>query len=239
MVVTLTADTQAAREAELARREKEAERERAKQAKAYLLEARKRVEEALALAKGAADEAAAKEARRLVEEGVRTEARRLDESDDEVVRGTDGQRLAVGVRVRLTTGATGEVAELRPDGKAVVVVGTMRLVVKSSTLVMLRGEAPKPKASTASLRGDEPVRDAATELDLRGMRADEAESLVIGAIDAAVLAERPELRIIHGMGTGVLRDVVRRLLKSDRRIASFDFAPRQQGGTGVTVAVLR
>ncbi|HET9134074.1 MAG TPA: Smr/MutS family protein [Gemmatimonadales bacterium] len=238
MVVTLTADTQAAREAELARREKEAERERAKQAKAYLLEARKRVEEALALAKGAADEAAAKEARRLVEEGVRTEARRLDESDEDVVRGPDGQRLAVGSRVRLTTGATGEVAELRPDGKAVVVVGTMRLVVKSATLVLLRGEAPKPKAN-ATLRGDDPVRDAATELDLRGMRADEAESLVIGAIDAAVLAERPELRIIHGMGTGVLRDVVRRLLKSDRRIASFDFAPRQQGGTGVTVAVLR
>ncbi len=77
------------------------------------------------------------------------------------------------------------------------------------------------------------------ELDLRGMRADEAEAIVIGAVDGAVLSEQPTLRIIHGMGTGVLRDVVRRLLQSDKRVASFDFAPRQQGGTGVTVVVLR
>mgnify|MGYP003377211863 CR=1 FL=1 len=45
--------------------------------------------------------------------------------------------------------------------------------------------------------------------------------------------------IIHGMGTGALRDMVRRLLTHDKRIASFDFAQRQQGGTGVTIAVLR
>jgi DNA mismatch repair protein MutS2 len=71
------------------------------------------------------------------------------------------------------------------------------------------------------------------------MRADEAESTVLAALDAAVLAEQPFLRIIHGMGTGVLRDAVRRLLGNDRRVASFDFAPRQQGGTGVSIAVFR
>ena len=57
--------------------------------------------------------------------------------------------------------------------------------------------------------------------------------------DGAVLAEQPHLAIIHGMGTGALRDMVRRLLTHDKRIASFDFAQRQQGGTGVTIAVLR
>ena len=41
------------------------------------------------------------------------------------------------------------------------------------------------------------------------------------------------------MGTGVLRDMVRKLLTTDKRVASFDFAPRQQGGTGVTIAVFR
>src|SRR5690606_29130585 len=64
------------REAALRRREKDAERDLARQAKAYLLEARNRVEQALSLAKGAADEAVAREARRLVEEGVRVEAER-------------------------------------------------------------------------------------------------------------------------------------------------------------------
>ena len=71
------------------------------------------------------------------------------------------------------------------------------------------------------------------------MRADEAETAVTAAIDGAVLAEQPHLAIIHGMGTGVLRDAVRRLLAADSRVASFDFAPRPQGGVGVTVAVFR
>ena len=80
---------------------------------------------------------------------------------------------------------------------------------------------------------------AAYEIDLRGMRADEAEAAVTAAIDSAVMAEQPHLAIIHGMGTGVLRDTVRSLLAADKRVASFDFAPRQQGGIGVTVAVFR
>ena len=236
-VAAVTDTAQLARESELKRREKDADRDRARQAKAYLLEARKRVEDALALAKGATDEAQAKEARRILEEGVREETRRLDEPDELPVGA--GERLAVGARVRLTTGSTGEVMELRSDGKAVVVVGTMRLVVSAKSLVVLgrdaRSAAPKPEhhASVDS------SREAAYEIDLRGMRADESESMVHSAIDGATLAEQPHLRIIHGMGTGVLRDVVHRLLKHDSRVASFDFAPRQQGGTGVTIAVFK
>ena len=59
---------------------------------------------------------------------------------------------------------------------------------------------------------------------------------MLAAVDAAVLAELPFLRIIHGMGTGVVRERVRRVLQRDRRVAKFDFAPRHQGGTGVTIA---
>jgi DNA mismatch repair protein MutS2 len=50
-----------------------------------------------------------------------------------------------------------------------------------------------------------------------------------------VLAEQPFLRIIHGMGTGVVRERVRRVVAGDRRVARFGFAPRNQGGTGVTI----
>jgi DNA mismatch repair protein MutS2 len=235
-VAALTAETQAAREATLRQEEKEATRERARQAKAYLLEARKRVEAALSLAQGAGHEASAREARRLVEEGIREEAEQLEEP--ETARPADpSARLVVGARVRLTTGATGEVGELRGDGRAVVVVGAMRLVVKAATLVVLRDQAA-PRAA-APPRGDDPVRTAATEIDLRGMRVDEATPVVLAALDAAVLAEEPELRVIHGMGTGALRDAIRAMLQRDNRVASIDFALRQQGGTGVTVAVLR
>ncbi|MDX2261948.1 MAG: Smr/MutS family protein [Gemmatimonadales bacterium] len=236
-VAAMTAELQAAREAELKRQEKEAERERAKQAKAYLLQARKLVEDALALAKGAVDEASAREARRLVEEGVRSESRRLEERDALEPAGTGA--IAPGRRVRLSTGTVGEVAEVRSDGKVVVMVGTMRLVVTAASLTPLNAADAGPKAKPMLRPVDEPTRESATELDLRGMRADEAEAVVLGAIDGAVLAEHPQLAIIHGMGTGALRDMVRRLLKHDKRVASFDFAPRTQGGTGVTIAVLR
>lgn len=74
------------------------------------------------------------------------------------------------------------------------------------------------------------------EIDLRGTRGDEAAAITTAALDAAVLADHPYLRIIHGMGTGVVRESVRRVLAADRRVARFDFAPRNQGGTGVTIA---
>ena len=53
---------------------------------------------------------------------------------------------------------------------------------------------------------------------------------------SVVLGERPLLRIIHGMGTGVVRERVQRILKADRRVKAFAFAPQAQGGTGVTIA---
>ena len=73
------------------------------------------------------------------------------------------------------------------------------------------------------------------EIDLRGMTGDEAESATVAAVDAAVLAEQPFLRIIHGMGTGVVRERVRRVVSQDRRVSRYAFAPRNQGGTGVTI----
>ena len=236
-MAAVIAESQSVREATLRQQEKTAERDRAKTAKAYLLEARKRIEEALALARGATDEASAKEARRLVEEGVRHESARLDEPDD-ILPG-DPNALQVGSRVRLNTGAAGDVAELRGDGRAVVLVGTMRLVVAARTLTVLKREAAPTRQRLAIPLGDGPAADAKYEVDLRGMRADEAEAVVQAAIDNAVIAEQPHVAIIHGMGTGVLRDAVRGLLAADKRVASFDFAPRQEGGVGVTVAVLR
>jgi DNA mismatch repair protein MutS2 len=87
-----------------------------------------------------------------------------------------------------------------------------------------RGENGGPAALSASF-----------EIDLRGMTGDEAEAATVAAVDAAVLAEHPYLRIIHGMGTGVVRERVQRVVRSDRRVARFGFAPRNQGGTGVTI----
>lgn len=234
--LALQAESQAAREAELTRREKDAERRAREQARAFLLEARQRVEEALGAARGAADDtSSAREARRLVEEGIKAAGEALSElttSPDS--SGPAPNTIDVGQRVRIPTGTVGDVLEVRADGRLVVRVGAMRMVVDANTVtpvVAASRAAPSPPAASFSLA----TPPAAMEIDLRGMSGDEAESATVAAVDAAVLAEQPYLRIIHGMGTGVVRDRVRRVVQSDRRVRKFEFAPRNQGGTGVTI----
>jgi DNA mismatch repair protein MutS2 len=58
-------------------------------------------------------------------------------------------------------------------------------------------------------------------------------------LDEAFLANLPQIRIVHGTGTGALRQAVTDLLKNHPHVASFEFAPQNQGGRGVTIAVLR
>jgi DNA mismatch repair protein MutS2 len=77
-----------------------------------------------------------------------------------------------------------------------------------------------------------------TEIDLRGLRADEVRSRLEPAIDAAMRADLPFLRIIHGKGTGALREIVAEMLTSDPRVRSWRIGELGEGGTGVTVAEL-
>ena len=70
---------------------------------------------------------------------------------------------------------------------------------------------------------------------MRGLRADEAEARLVKALDDAVLADLPFLRVIHGKGTGALRQLVHDILSADTRVERFGFAPPNQGGHGVTI----
>jgi len=90
-------------------------------------------------------------------------------------------------------------------------------------------------AAAPSRRAAEPSSAAPFEVDLRGLTGEEAEQEVLSALDAAILAEHPYLRIIHGKGTGVVRDRVQKVVARDRRVRKHAFAPANQGGTGVTV----
>jgi len=76
------------------------------------------------------------------------------------------------------------------------------------------------------------------EVDLRGMRAVEVDRILDRALNDAVLAEMPYLRIIHGKGTGALRQVVREYLRANPVVVGAESAPDQQGGEGVTIARL-
>jgi DNA mismatch repair protein MutS2 len=77
------------------------------------------------------------------------------------------------------------------------------------------------------------------EIDLRGMRADDAIDALDGYLDSAYLAGLPFVRIIHGKGTGKLRRVVREALQGHPHVKSFEAGGDKEGGEGVTVAKLR
>ena len=244
-------DAIAERERALRARERALDADARQQARAYLLEARKQVEAALGRARAAVDEATAREARRLVESAI-AETKIAEEGTG---TGEGGPRtVAVGDRARVGAGAAGVVREVRDDGTVVLETGNVRLVVPTAELHVLdgpgagdRGGHAAPAGGRAGLGGRRGtstappavVEHASSEVDLRGLRADEVDDVLPRALDAAVLADLPYLRIIHGKGTGALRDRVRELLAADPRVAHAALAPANQGGTGVTVAELR
>ncbi len=130
-------------ENQLQLREKALDKDARDRARAYLLEARKTVEAALGQARAAVTEATAKEARRMVEEAIEktTSARRRD--------GTlsGGIELRIGERVKTGQGKVGVVAEIRSDGRVVVEIGAVRLVIAPELLE--RADVPTGRRETS------------------------------------------------------------------------------------------
>ncbi|HET8654828.1 MAG TPA: endonuclease MutS2 [Longimicrobiaceae bacterium] len=233
-----------AREREMARREKDAERRARQQARDLLLRSRQEVEAAIAQVRGAADaealEGVARAARRRVEEAAQRQRERTPkEPSERAPARRAGVDLEAGVRVRIESlGRTGTVLELR-DGRAMVETGGLKLQLPRTDLTPLPagdqgGKAEKPRPRAGSFVAVDTA--ASHEIDLRGLRVDELELRMGRAIDSAIMAGLPNLRIIHGKGTGALRAQAQELLRADPRILSFRPGERFEGGTGVTVA---
>jgi DNA mismatch repair protein MutS2 len=235
------AEELAEREESLRRREKEAERRARQQARDILMNARAEVETAIRELRSAAEagsaelDEAARVARRRVEERARRESERTPVSP--LARGL-GDTVTEGAHVRIeASGLQGVVVELR-DGRATVEVGGLRMQVPVAGLSVVA--APQPaKQRRQEVAWNAPDLDVSTEVDLRGVRAEEVAGRLQPALDAAIAADLPSLRIIHGKGTGALREVVGELLKTDGRIRTYRPGGVGEGGTGVTVAELR
>jgi DNA mismatch repair protein MutS2 len=231
------------REEALRRREREAERRARQQARDILLSAREEVETAIRELRAAAEDGgvvaqeAVRSARRRVEERARRE---LERAPSEPTTPGDRKPIEAGSAVRVTaTGLEGVVLELRDD-RATVEVAGLRMQVPTAGLESIAARAePKPKRTALRSGWSAPDVEVSSEIDLRGLRADEVITRVQLALDAAIQADLPSLRIIHGKGTGALREVVTDLLKMDGRIRAFRAGGVGEGGTGVTVAELR
>ncbi|HEY7766758.1 endonuclease MutS2, partial [Longimicrobium sp.] len=235
-----------ARERDLKQRERDAERRARQQARDLLLQARAEVEAAIRDVRAAGDaeklDEAARAARRKVEEAAlrqreKTPAERRAAKAGMKAEATEIE-LEPGVRVRIESlGRTGVIVDVR-DGKAMVEAGVMRLLLPREDLTPLpAGDqgAAQPKGRPSGGYINTAAADARPEVDLRGMRPDEVETVLGRALDNALLAGLPTFRIIHGKGTGVLRAHVRELLKADRRISVARPGELFEGGTGVTV----
>lgn len=125
----------------------------------------------------------------------------------------------------------GRLLELRGE-EALVQVGPVKMTVKAKELTPLKAQET-PKAI-----GLKPRREV-KEVDLRGLTVEEALLEVASALEEARALGLPTLRLLHGKGTGALRQAIREALRRDKRVETFADAPPHEGGHGVTVVVLK
>jgi DNA mismatch repair protein MutS2 len=207
-------------------------------ARKLLMDARAEVEAAIgdlkrAVAGGETPDEAARDARRRVESAAEIHARMLEDAE----AGSGEVDVAEGDHVIVrATGARGRVTEVRGD-RALVDAGSLRLELPLQDLRTVDAPPEKRAASRGTWRGPEGGQ-ARTEVDLRGLRVDEMEIELQRALDQAHLEDLSQLRIIHGKGTGALRQRVGEVLEGDRRVTAFRMGGPTEGGGGVTVATL-
>lgn len=153
--------------------------------------------------------------------------------------------LQVGEKVRIkANGMVGEVA-IVSDKAVTVIIGNIKSKMPLDKVERITSNeyksavkaAPKPVAQTTSMDSSISERklNFKMELDVRGQRVNEALDNVIHYIDDAIMLNVSSVRIIHGKGTGALRDEIQRFLRATPGVVSAKDESVQLGGAGVTV----
>jgi DNA mismatch repair protein MutS2 len=158
--------------------------------------------------------------------------------------------IRLGDKVRLRSLNTEGVVSALGEEEAEVQVGVLRVRARLADLHLasLAAEPTRESSKSSAVRRRSVEASGKTtialpespgmELDLRGQRADEALDALDRYLDAAFLAGLPFVRIIHGKGTGRLRQSVREALAHNPQVKSFEAGGDKEGGDGVTVAKL-
>ena len=156
-------------------------------------------------------------------------------------RSESSRPIQVGDTVELLAhgGANAQVLSIAADGTLQLQAGILR--VKASPDEVALVETPTQKQKKAAQQSGRSFREtsASSEVDLRGMTADEAVSVLSLFLDNAWRAHLQSVRIIHGKGTGVLRKAVQQHLKQEKNIKSFRLGVYGEGEDGVTIAEFR
>lgn len=177
-----------------------------------LIEARKRLEEATPL-----------DNNKVLKKAAQVKAR--------------AQNLVVGDEVKvLSYGQRGTLLEKVSNSEWVVQMGILKMKIADSDLEYIKPEK-EPVQRIAGVKNR--TSHVKLELDLRGERYEDAIIRTEKYIDDALLANYGRVSIIHGVGTGALRQGIQSYLKKHKRVKSFRFGEAGEGGLGVTVVELK
>jgi DNA mismatch repair protein MutS2 len=146
--------------------------------------------------------------------------------------------ITLGSRVRVATlGLVGEVVAVHGEADLEIAVSGKRLRVPRSEVEAVAGQAPQSRSfghASAAPKGGVPA-----ELNLVGLRVEEALPKVDKLLDDAAQSERREIRVIHGFGQGKLRKAIAELLDGHPHVASFRPGGPSEGGGGATIVELK
>jgi len=179
-------------------------------------------------------------------QGIRKLADKVGVQEESVRLGQeiDPKEIKLGQMVYMTKlRQKGQVLKLPNNaGEIMVQAGIMKLNVPLSEIRLLPEEKPaKPKRSVGSQgkMGMQKAETIRTEIDLRGMLVDEATLELDKYLDDAVLSGVGQVYVIHGKGTGALRNGIHEFLRSHHHVKSFRLGQHGEGDLGVTVVELK
>jgi DNA mismatch repair protein MutS2 len=167
----------------------------------------------------------------------------MRETPKQSVRKVSGP-LRLGEKVHLRSIDQDGVVTTIGEEEVEVQIGMLRIRARLSDVVRKGEPEPEPKAKAAKSKSGRITLPTTpdspgVEFDMRGQRVDEGLDALDHYLERAYLAGLPYVRIIHGKGTGRLRESVRRALGRNPHVSRFEGGGRTEGGEGVTVAHLK
>jgi DNA mismatch repair protein MutS2 len=211
-------------------------RDAKEQAKTIILNANKLVENTISEIKSSH---ADKEKTRVLRENLNTELQKNTVKPVVTKQLPADEELKPGDWVKLTDSeTTGQVIEIIRDN-VVIAIGNLRTVAKRKKVVKVSSaEVPKEvRRSFSSNSGD--IADFSPEIDVRGMRTEEALSAIERLLDRAIMMGFGNLKILHGKGDGILRKMIRRYLRKYEQVDRMEDEHADRGGDGITYVYLR
>lgn len=141
----------------------------------------------------------------------------------------------------ISYGQRGTLVKQVKDGRWEAQVGLIKMTLeeKEFNLIKVEKEAAQPKKRQVNVVKRSNTSGPRARLDLRGKRYEEAMQELDGFIDQALLNNMAQVDIIHGIGTGVIREGVTKYLRRNKHVKSFEYAPQNAGGSGATIVTFK